>query len=563
MARVGAGAGAAAEAGAGIFSRASRQQYAAIVRMRFDMLGHSVRTSRGAFDLISQLVSWGVFSVWGLGIATGFGFGAYHAVEGHHAGLLVLLLWAALMIWQLVPVMAVSFRETVDLSSLLRFPIGFGAYSLLFLIFGLLDVATILGTAALAGLAVGAGVADAGMLAWLLPALAVFGIFNLLLTRAVFAWVDRWLAKRRSREILGVCFFLMILGFQLLNPALYGGEGHTHAQAAWLVAHAHTLLAVNRWLPPGLVAAAGQGGAALGTSLAGLLLYAVAAGSLLGLRLGKQYRGESLSEAPARAASSGKAREGRAWFDVSGLVSGPVGAIFVKEARYLMRAYQLIYSLVAPLILVVVFSARHSRPGAPTLPAEYVIPMGAAYAFLGLTRMLYNSLGTDGPGLGFYFTSPVPLRTVMLGKNLFHLTLLLVELVAVWTVAALRVGWHDPQLLVLTLCALVFAIPAEFTAGNILSIQSPYAVNFSKLGRPQGAGANALMSLLVQAVVAGLGAAIFNGAYHLGNLWLAAPAFLVLGVIAALAYWRVLGNVETMARNRIEPLLQDLAKTVN
>jgi len=71
------------------------------------------------------------------------------------------------------------------------------------------------------------------------------------------------------------------------------------------------------------------------------------------------------------------------------------------------------------------------------------------------------------------------------------------------------------------------------------------------------------MSLLVQAVVAGLGAAIFNGAYHLGNLWLAAPAFLVLGVIAALAYWRVLGNVETMARNRIEPLLQDLAKTVN
>jgi len=528
--------------------------------MRFDMLGHSVRTSRGAFDLVSQVVSWGVFALWGLGLATGFGFGAYFAVQRHHASLLVLLLWAALMIWQVVPVLAVSFRDSVDLSSLLRFPIGFGAYSLLFLIFGLLDVATILGTAALAGLAVGAGVADAGMLAWLLPALALFGIFNLLLTRAVFAWIDRWLAKRRSREILGVCFFLLILGFQLMNPALHGGG---HAQAAWLGAHTQVLMAADRWLPPGLVASAGQGGAALGISLAGLLLYAVAAGSLLGLRLGKQYRGESLSEAPARAASSSKAQEGRAWLDVSGLVTGPVGAIFVKEARYLMRAYQLIYSLVAPLILVVIFSARHSRPGAPAVPAEYVIPMGAAYAFLGMTRMLYNSLGTDGPGLAFYFTSPVPLRTVMLGKNLFHLTLLLVELVAVWSVAALRVGWHDPQMLVLTLCALVFAIPAEFTAGNILSIQSPYAMNFSKLGRPQGAGANSLMSLLVQVVVAGLGAAVFYGAYHLGNLWLAAPAFLVLGVIAAVAYWRVLGNVEMLARRRIEPLLQDLAKTVS
>jgi ABC-2 type transport system permease protein len=553
----------AAQAGAGIFSRASRQQYAAIVRMRFDMLGHSVRTSRGAFDLVSQVVSWGVFSLWGLGLATGFGFGAYHAVKGHHGTLLVLLLWAALMLWQVVPVLAVSFRDAVDLSSLLRFPMGFGAYSLVFLIFGLLDVATILGTAALAGLAVGAGVADAGMLAWLLPALALFGVFNLLLTRAVFAWVDRWLAKRRSREILGVCFFLLILGFQLLNPALYGGGGHTHAQAAWLGAHAHTLMAVNRWLPPGLVAAAGDGSSALGTSLAGLLLYAIAAGALLGFRLGQQYRGECLSEAPARAASRHATREGRALFDVSGLVAGPVGAIFVKEARYLMRAYQLIYSLVAPLILVVIFTARHSRPGSPALPAEYVIPMGAAYAFLGMTRMLYNSLGTDGSGLSFYFTSPVPLRTVMLGKNLFHLTLLIVELVAVWSVAALRVGWHDPQMLVLTLCALVYAIPVEFMAANIISIQSPYAMNFSKMGRPQGAGANSLMSLLVQVVVAGAGAGIFFGAYRLGNPWLAAPVFLVLGAVGAAAYWRVLGNVEMLARRRIEPLLQDLAKTVN
>jgi ABC-2 type transport system permease protein len=559
MARIGA-SHTEGQTGAGIFSRASRQQYAAIVRMRLDMLGHSVRTSRGAFDLVSQAISWGVFALWGLGLATGFGFGTYFAVKQHHATLLLLLLWAALVIWQLVPVMAVSFRDSVDLSSLLRFPLGFGAYSLLFLIFGLLDVATILGTAALAGMAVGAGVADAGMLAWFVPTLALFGVFNLLLTRAIFAWVDRWLAKRRSREILGVCFFLIILGIQLLNPALHGGVNTAHGQRAWIEAHAHALVAVSAWLPPGLVTAAGGGSAALALSLAGLLLYAVAAGALLGLRLGQQYRGESLSEAPARAAAAGpEAREGRALFDVS----GPIGAIFVKEARYLMRAYQLIYSLVAPLILVVVFSARHSRPGAPTLPMEFVIPMGAAYAFLGMTRMLYNSLGTDGPGLSFYFTSPVPLRTVMLGKNLFHLTLLLVELVAVWSVAALRVGWHDPQMLVLTLCALVFAIPAEFTAGNILSIQSPYAMNFSKLGRPQGAGANALMSLLVQVVVAGIGAGIFFAAYRLGNLWLAAPAFLVLGLIAALAYWRVLGNVEMLARRRIEPLLEDLAKTVN
>ena len=29
-----------------------------------------------------------------------------------------------------------------------------------------------------------------------------FAVFNILLVRAVFAWIDRWLAQRRTREIL-------------------------------------------------------------------------------------------------------------------------------------------------------------------------------------------------------------------------------------------------------------------------------------------------------------------------------------------------------------------------
>jgi len=293
-------------------------------------------------------------------------------------------------------------------------------------------------------------------------------------------------------------------------------------------------------------------------ALGGLALYACAACWLLNLRLRRQYRGENLGEAPARA-SAAKASQTS---DMALHVSGPIAAIFVKEAHYVRRAYQLIYGLVAPLILVVAFSAQHNRAGAPVLPAKFVVPMGVFYAFLGLTRMLYNSLGTDGPGVSFYFTSPVPLRTVMLAKNLFHLSLLVLELIAVWGVAALRLGPPDGQMLALTLCAVVFAVPIEFTAANIISIQSPYALNFSKLGRPQGAAANSLLSLLIQVAVGAAGAGIFFLAFHLGNPWLAAPVFLGLGLIGTVVYWRVLGNVELMARRRIEPLLQDLARTV-
>ena len=40
----------------------------------------------------------------------------------------------------------------------------------------------------------------------------------------VFAWVERWLAQRRTREIMGVLFFLSIISLQLVGPliAFYG-----------------------------------------------------------------------------------------------------------------------------------------------------------------------------------------------------------------------------------------------------------------------------------------------------------------------------------------------------
>ena len=38
--------------------------------------------------------------------------------------------------------------------------------------------------------------------------LIAFAAFNILLVRAIFAWIDRWLAQRRTREILGAVFMV-------------------------------------------------------------------------------------------------------------------------------------------------------------------------------------------------------------------------------------------------------------------------------------------------------------------------------------------------------------------
>ena len=47
--------------------------------------------------------------------------------------------------WQTVPVALASFQEQFDLSGLLRFPVSFASFFVLYVIFGLVDVSTILG----------------------------------------------------------------------------------------------------------------------------------------------------------------------------------------------------------------------------------------------------------------------------------------------------------------------------------------------------------------------------------------------------------------------------------
>lgn len=543
---------------AGIFTRLSRAQYAAIVRMRLEMLRHGLRKSRGVMELVSQIINWTVLSVWGLGLGTGFGFLTYLAIHKNHAEGIEALLWLLLLFWQMIPITAVSFRsESFDLSGLLRFPMGYSVYYLLTLLSGLVDISTILGCFGLLGIVVGAGIAKPAALTGLIPALILFGAFNILLSRAILAWLDRWLAKRRSREVIGVCFFAFIIAMEFLNPAFHTHPRHDHAHDKMLYAHLLMLVRDTRWLPPGLVLI-GLKISTMAQSLVGLLLYTLAAGWLLGLRLYKQYRGENLSEAAAHADATATSKEKSKAGGFS--PRGPLGAIFVKELHYLLRSYQFLFSLVTPLLLVFILSNQHQPGKSPFVPLHYILPVSILYAFLGLTRMLFNSLGTDSTGVGFYLSSPIPLRTVLLGKNLFHAVLFLIEIILLWGVAVLAFGLPNLKTFVVALCALIFIAPLEFTIANIISIHAPYPVNFSKLGRMPGAGANALYSLLSVALIGVLGAAVYLIAHRLGNLWYAAIIFLVLSEVTFFIYKKVLQQTDVLIRQRSEALLSELAR---
>ena len=382
------------------------------------------------------------------------------------------LFWVLAFLWQAIPVMLASFQEQFDLGILLRFPLRFGSYVLLYLVFGLVDISTILGGLCCVGIWFGVAAARPGLLLWTTLALGMFAAFNILLVRAIFAWIDRWLAQRRTREILGAIFMVAILSLQLLNPALYqkrhsGRSGHMEQAEQFRAAKeryspwAKKANAVQKWLPPGLAALslreAIENEPLQGLGSLGVLgLYALLAGGVLALRLKAEYRGENLGSAPARnksvsnrtktAASVsfpgavsleqglGEQGTGRILGGVAGGVaggSGPIAAVMEKDIRSLLRTLPLLYAIGAPLLLVLVFSGIFIKNGGAQVSMfPLALPVCMVYAQLGFTQVFYNNLGTEGAGVQIYFLSPTPFRTVLLAKNLLHAMLFAVVAVS-------------------------------------------------------------------------------------------------------------------------------------
>ena len=83
----------------------------------------------------------------------------------------------------------------------------------------------------------------------------------------------------------------------------------------------------------------------------------------------------------------------------------------------------------------------------------------------------------------------------------------------------------------------------------------PYRVNPGRISRQRGSQASALLSLLVQVGVLGVGAAVFELCSIGGMLWLAVPVFLVLAGVAVFVWLRILGNSDEIASQRKDLLI--------
>jgi ABC-2 type transport system permease protein len=555
----------------GMFGREARTQYAAMARLRWSMFVNGLRSIHGLFDLGATGIAWLFYSMMGLGLGLGLYAAAHSLASSASWQYLPILFWAISLLWLVLPIAVASFQEQADLGFLLRFPVRFGSYFLLHLISGLMDIPTFMGALCCLGVWLGIVVARPDMYLWAALSLLVFAAFNILLVRAVFAWIERWLVQRKTREILGAVFMILFVGLfvtnSLLNQKHFAGAKRRQGEAALFheaqSRYGPELKAANQiqqWLPPGLAARSVQedvrqepveGVAALGL----LGLWGVLAGGALAGRLKAQYRGQNLSWASNRDKAI---RRGGGW-TLGG--SRPFAGLVEKEIRSLMRTLPLLWALCVPTLFVFVLAGFfHHGNFSDMRSFPFVFLLSVAYAVLGCTGMLYNSLGAEGAGIQLLFLSPTPIRTVFLAKNLLHAILFVLVGFVAGGLVCLRLGVPPLVVLVDTGSWLIFALPCNLAAGVILSLTTPYRIKPGRIARPAGAQANTLPAMLIQAGVLGVGALVFWLCWNFKDRWLPVPILLALAVGAFFVWTRVLHFSGDNANQRRDALMATLMK---
>ncbi len=565
--------GLGAEPGAsGLTPISATQQFGAVAELRWRLFRNAFRRKGNRGELVARVV---VLPLAGLlllvPVAACFGL-SYAAVGSGRVEALEVIFTAVFVLQVLVSIQISPPQLSFTPESLIRFPLSFLRYLTICLFLGLLSTSTVVGTLCLLAGAAGATVARPGLAVAAFGAALALAVTNMLFTRMVFAWVDRWLATRRAREVFTLLIFAFSLGIQYVNVSVNNlGHRDSHAQQMRKISVAMKLYQqAQRYvvaLPPGMAGAAirsfsqGASGIAI-AEIGAVLLYGLVFLAVLAWRLEREYRGENLSDGPVSGVSAprkqrairGTTRAGSRWME--GFGSGVLGACLQKEWISLRRSTSQFYGLLAPLVMVVLFAGRVGRFS----QGGMVFPAGAAYALLGIAALAYNLFGADAGGAQFYFLAPVEMRTVMLAKNLFGFGLAALQVALLYAVLLFSSGRPPLPITLGTVCWVVFAVLVNAAIGNVRSITAPKKMDPGRVARKQASPLSAMISVGSMLAAALLGAGLLALAGLLGRPWLPVPVLLGCDVGAFLLYVAGLGRVDGLARNHRETFLEELSK---
>lgn len=537
-------------------------QIRTVAGIRWRMLRNGLRRKSNGFDLLGVIFV-GIFGgIFVIALCFAFFAGAYAFLSQGRAAWISLLFWGIFIFWQFFPIFSAGFGASFEFRSMLRFPLNLASFYIIGLAYGLADFSSVACLFWLISMTLGAAAAKLAVLPAMLLVVALFLLLNVTLERLVGSWLERLLSRRRARELFFALFILSMVSLNLINPIV-------NRYGIVLRPLPARVLPYLAWFPPSLagkaIAAASQadaGGWLLGS--AGLLLYAAAFSVFLWRRFSAQYRGEELSEtarpAPLETRTTVKREDA---LDRLSALSPQVTAVVRKEFRYLTRNSFTFFTLIVPPIMVLVFSGMFAgnRPTSQhPISQEMLFPGIMAYLVLILMGPAYNCFAFEGRGIQTYFMAPLRFREVFLGKNLFLLSVLVVEMGLSLAMLAWRLGTPSPPVFVATLTAIVFAVVGQLTLANWSSLNFPRKLEFGQMRGQRQSGMAVLITFGAQFVFGGIAAAILFGGRLAGNRWFPAEAFTLLAAAAVGGYFGSLDVLSRVAEKKKEVLIEALCR---
>ena len=565
----------------------ARVQLAAVAWLRWRIFINSMFRRRAtgarqaaglALAILVRIMVWPFLAMMVIGPIGGSGFFAWMAIAGNHPQRLAPLLAAITLLWLFVNVNGqnvAAVASNFDPSSLTRFPLRFGRYLILRTLIGVLTPSTIVGCLALLAAAVGISVAKPALALPALLVLAIYALMNIFLMRMIGAWLERWLANRRFREIFGALMALSVVGFQFLNfqrapSRAIGGR------SSWVLNILHSSGSQLHWLPPGFAANAilevSRPVAAL-AQFAGLLASTALFAAVFAIRLHKQFLGEYLSEGASRrtnersrqriaartqqadpAARAAPTENARPAFP-------PIVAACLRKEWLTLRGngMQLI-GMLTPLFFVVILNRSVFRES-----STYFLPGAIAYVLFGVLAGLYNIFGADGLGVQVYLLAPIRLRDVIVAKNLMSLAVIVTEAGLAWVLVSMLT--RTPISLatqVSTGLWTIFVIGVNLALGTMRSIQAPRRFVPGQAQRRRSTPTNRTSGLLILLVLFGSMALQFPVTLlcrYFDDPWLGAWIFGPLAFAAVAAYALLLHNADQFILAHRDVFAEELCKT--
>ena len=537
-----------------------------VAGLRWRILRNLMRTRNSRWDIFGLVWAAIFASAFVIGLCWLLWWGAYFSVSNGQFVWLLLLFWGIFLFWQAFPLFIAGFGAPFEFRTLLRFPLRFSTFYLIGLAYGLADFAALCGTCWLISIAVGVSMARVSLLLPVVLVILLFIWMNITLERLLSSWMERLLARRRTRELLFGLFILLSVSAQFIRPAIihYSEGVHGSIQVQRLIAYLSPF-------PPSLAGSA-LSGVAEGHPLqflagvGGLFMYIAILSALLWRRFAAQYRGEELSEtfAPAQVRVNASSIPSRRKSDPLAFLSPPVAAVLTKEFKYLVRNGFVLISLLMPPLLVLLFSSqfagKHPSISHTRITSDSFFPGMMGYLILMLMTPAYNCFAYESKGIRNYYTAPIRFRDVLLAKNLMYVVILTFEIALSMTMLSIRIGLPSSPVFAATLLALVFAVAGQFAIADWVSLSFPRKLEYGSMRGQRGSGVSIWIAFGVQILLGTICAVILFAGRWTQNPWLPAETFAALAAASLGGYFAALDALSNVAEKKKEVLIETLSK---